>query len=195
MSCTTLNPLAVEGREASQVTEIMNSLVEPARTGDTAAADRLFAQARPYLLRVALVLGCDPDSAPDVVQETLLQGHARLQSYDRTRGSFKGWLAVILSRRVKNLRRDQARRFRFLERFSQVIRKEQAPPARVVEARLTLRRLMRRLTGRQRQVVALYHIGGLRADEVAACLGMTAAGVRSTARDARTRLNQMEVSP
>ena len=62
--------------------------------------------------------------------------------------------------------------------------------SRAVEARLTLRRLLDRLTRRQREVIALYEIDGLSAEEVAGILGISAAGVRSLARDARRRLSE-----
>jgi RNA polymerase sigma factor (sigma-70 family) len=57
-----------------------------------------------------------------------------------------------------------------------------------VEARLTLHRLLEQLTRRQREVVALYEIDGLSAEEVSRILEITAAGVRSLARDARRKL-------
>jgi DNA-directed RNA polymerase specialized sigma24 family protein len=59
-----------------------------------------------------------------------------------------------------------------------------------LEARLVLERLLSCLTDCQREVVALYEIGELSADEVARAVGCTPPGVRSIARDARIRLSE-----
>ena len=95
---------------------------------------------------------------------------------------------MILVRRARNRGRGLARRRRLLEAVRVVTRR--ASPAGVagVEARLTLERLVGALTERQREVVALYEIAGLRAEEAAELLGVSAAGVRSMARDARRKL-------
>ena len=97
MSCRTL--------EMVEMPDLLDSLVEPARQGDRSAADRLFSEAGPYLLRL-----------------------------------------------------------RFLDRFKPLAQRRQNLPTEVTEARMTISRLMQGLTERQRQVVALYHIGGLAAD-------------------------------
>ena len=164
------------------------ALVEAARGGDEAATGRLYAHVRPRLLRIALALGVDPDAAADLVQETLWSAHKNLGRFDAARASFEGWLGTILVRRARNRWRSLARGRRLLKAFAASARTTSEPGSHAVEARLTLSRLVEQLTRRQREVVALYEIDGLSAGEVADILGISAAGVRSIARDARRRL-------
>jgi RNA polymerase sigma-70 factor (ECF subfamily) len=185
---------------ALQSGEILAATAEPdtdlsqwvgaARDGDTAAADRLYTAVRPRLLRTALALGVDPEQAADLVQETLWSAHRNLRRYDPDKASFEGWLGLILVRRTRNRWRSLARTRRLLEALRVVTPRFASAEAETVEARLTLDRLLGTLTSRQREVVALYEIAGLGADEAARLLGISAAGVRSQARDARRRLSE-----
>jgi len=164
------------------------ALVDAARGGDADATDRLYSSVRPRLLRIALALGVDPDDAADLVQETLWSAHRNLGRFDAGRASFEGWLGTILVRRARNRWRALARGRRLLTAFAASAWTSSEAPSRAVEARLTLARLLDRLSRRQREVIALYEIDGLSAEEVAGILGISAAGVRSMARDARRRL-------
>jgi RNA polymerase sigma-70 factor (ECF subfamily) len=165
-------------------------LVRAVREGDRAAADRLYAAVRPRLIRVALALGSDPETAADTVQESLWAAHRNLDRFDAGRASFEGWLSVILLRRLSNRRRSALRVSRLLAALRGQQTAQGGRGARAVEARLTLDKLLRRLTPRQREVIALYEIGELSADEVARLLDLTPGGVRSIARDARRRLRE-----
>jgi RNA polymerase sigma factor (sigma-70 family) len=152
--------------------------------------DQDFAALRPKLIRIALALGIDPEDAKDLAQESLLAAHRNLQRFDPEKGSFEGWASVILLRRARNRQRSSQRRWKLQEAVRRFAPRSVAPAAGAVEARLTLQRLLRELTPRQREVVALYEIGGLSAAEAGEHLDMTAAGVRSIARDARQRLTE-----
>ena len=122
------------------------------------------------------------------MQETLWSAHRNLKRFDAGRGSFQGWLGTILVRRTRNRWRALTRGRRLLRALAESRPVAVEPSARAVEARLTLGRLLEPLTRRQREIVALYEIEGLSADEVAGILGISAGGVRSLARDARRRL-------
>jgi RNA polymerase sigma-70 factor (ECF subfamily) len=180
--------------EASAVGDLL-PLVRAALDGDRQVADRLYELVRPRLLRIALALGADPETAADTVQESLWAAHRSLSRFDPSRASFQGWLGVILTRRLRNQRRAAARRMRMLEalRVAAPRRSDRGQP--VAEARITLRRLLEELTDRQREVIALYEIGELSAAEVARALDLTPAGVRSIARDARRRLTAAALTP
>jgi RNA polymerase sigma factor (sigma-70 family) len=143
---------------------------------------------RPKLIRIALALGIDPEDAKDLAQESLLSAHRNLERFDASKGSFEGWMSVILVRRARSWQRSANRRWKMLNAFRASAPKKASATSGAVEARLTLQRLLRELTPRQREVVALYEIGGLSAAEAGEHLDMTAAGVRSIARDARQRL-------
>jgi RNA polymerase sigma-70 factor (ECF subfamily) len=167
-------------------------LVEAARRGDERAAERLYERARPRLLRAALALGVHPDDAADVVQETLWSAHRNLARFDAGQASFDGWLGVILVRRARNRWRGLVRRRRLLAALGLSSGPAADPGPRATEARMTLRSLVGRLSPRQREVVALYEIAGFDAAEAGRILGISAAGVRSVARDARRRLAEEE---
>jgi RNA polymerase sigma-70 factor (ECF subfamily) len=165
-------------------------LVRDVLAGDGEAADRLYESVRPGLLRMALALGVGPESAADLVQDTLWAAHRRLERYDPERASFEGWLAVILVRRTRNFWRGRRRMHRVLGLLRAVRTTGEERDREVLEARLTVDRLLAGLTPRQREVVALYEISGLGADRVAEILGISPAGVRSLARDARRKLTE-----
>ena len=160
-----------------------------AARGESGAADRLWAAVRPRLSRIALAIGIPPDDVPDLVQDALFAAHRRLRSFDPQKGTIEGWLSASLVRRARNAFRAERRRRRMVERFGAFFeRRARSRPMDAVEARLTLARLLGALTDGQREVIALYEIGELTAEDTGRLLGITAAGVRSTARDARVRL-------
>lgn len=188
---------AIAPRADAAMTEIpdLTSLAVDARSGDEATLDLLYRTARPSLLRWALAMGAGPDTAPDLVQETLWAAHRHLTSFDPARGTFEGWIATILVRRLRNRRRARARRARLLDSF----RAEGSPGSarrtlpraiEVVHARAALHKLLAVLTDRQREVVALYDLAEMNATDVARVLDLTPAGVRSIARDAHRKLEK-----
>lgn len=175
----------------SEPPQSLESLAVAARHGDPAAVEQLYSAAGSRLGRIALALGIPPDDAPDVVQEVLLSAWGHLEDFDPEKGSFVGWLIPGLKGRAFNRRRAGSRRQRFLDRLRiRTVRRGEhiRHDHETIEARLTLKKLLLALTGRQREVVALYEIEGLSAKETAGLLGMSEAGVRSIARDARQRL-------
>lgn len=159
--------------------------------GPPASVAERLETAAPRLTRIALALGVPAQDVPDLVQDTLLAAHRARRSFDPARGGFETWTATILVRRARNLRRGERRR-RALGAVLGTLGRGTPPRGRPeidrLEARLTLDRLVSCLSDSQREVVALYEIGELSAEEAARILGHTAAGVRSIARDARTRL-------
>jgi RNA polymerase sigma factor (sigma-70 family) len=161
------------------------------RVAGTRTDPRLEA-ATPRLTRIALALGVRAQDVPDVVQDSLLAAHRARGGFEEGRGTFESWLATILVRRVRNARRAERRRQALRTVLSILGGREPATRSDIarIEARLVLDRLVSCLTDTQREVVALYEIGELPAEEVARTLGCTAAGVRSIARDARTKLSQ-----
>lgn len=147
--------------------------------------------ARKHLCRIALALGVRAEDVPDVVQETFLVAHRARNRFDPQRGAFDAWLASILVGRARNRLR-AAWRWRRLVAALRAIpfagRRNGDASLAGLEARLVVERLLKSLTDSQREVVALYEIAEMSADEAARLLGISAAGVRSIARDARCRL-------
>ncbi len=173
----------------------LDALAVEARPGDRDARERLWSVCRPKLTGVALGSGINPDDVPDLVQDALFSADTHLDSFDPGRGSFRSWLITILLNGRNNLTRSRARRARILQGM--------APrgngngnghgPGRLepVEARLQINRLLPFLTRTQRTIVVLYEIGGLSAYEASLILGITPAGVRSVAREARRRMARL----
>jgi len=176
---------------ASRPTEpLLDEPAQAARALPASPARRLEA-ATPRLTRIALALGAPAQEVPDLVQDTLLAAHRALRSFDPDRGSFDAWLATILVRRVQNARRAERRRRALRGLLGRIGAPREPRGTRDIdraEARLVLAKLVACLSDSQREVIALYEIGDLPAEEVARALGHTAAGVRSIARDARTKL-------
>lgn len=170
----------------------LEDLAAAAQAGDGAAADALYRGAHARLTRIALALGASPDDTPDLVQEALLAGWRHLERFDPRQGSFVGWLVPGLKGRLLNRRRGVGRKLGFLERFGRAQPSPEGAAQQTrdaLEARLTVSKLLAGLTDRQREVVALYELGGLSARETASLLGIGESGVRSIARDARRRLH------
>ena len=166
----------------------LETLAETAHRGDRHALEQLLSAAEPRLTRMALAFGASPDDAPDLVQEVLLAAWRRFDDFDPRKGTFLAWIAGGLHGRVSNLRRGAGRRETFLGRFRDESDGEFSLPHGAVEARITLARLVSALSSRQREVVALYELGGLSGKETASLLGIGEAAVRSIARDARGQL-------
>lgn len=168
-----------------------DAAVTAAWPANDTSAERLWAEVRPRLMRIALAVGVRPDDVPDLVQETLIAAHAALPRFDAARGRLEAWVATILVRRAHNLARGRRRRERAIAAFVRS-RPDPRPVVRdasaALEARLTLERLLEALTAEQREVVALYEIAEWSAEEVGGALGISPATVRSVARDARRRL-------
>jgi RNA polymerase sigma-70 factor (ECF subfamily) len=170
----------------------LDGIARAAQGGDGEADEALFVILRPGLERIAAGMGIPPGDIPDVVQETLVAVHLNLHRFDPARGSARTWATTILARLRLNMVRRRARRVRCLESLigpagpCRAPRTGPAPPAAPGAGDVAA--LLAGLTRRQRQVVAVYAIGGLSALEAGRVLGLSPAGVRSIARDARNRL-------
>lgn len=76
------------------------------RTGDESAMQVLYDRYAPVVYAVALRVLADTGAAEDVLQEVFLQLWRKPQSFDASRGSMAGWLAVIARHRaVDHLRK------------------------------------------------------------------------------------------
>lgn len=161
-----------------------------ARAGDRRAQEAMLELARPRLVRMALAFGAPPDDVPDLVQEVLIGAWRNFEALDPDKGSFLSWVARGLHGRVANLRRGHGRRTHFFDRWRHESEDGSEEPHSAVDARLTLAKLVGSLSPRQRDIVALYELGGLSGKETANVLGIRESAVRSIARDARKALTR-----
>lgn len=167
----------------------LEELAVAACDGDAQAAEVLCEMARRRLISIGLALGIPPDDVGDVVQDVLFSAWRNLARFDPSAGSFLGWLTPGLKGRAINRHRGHNRREGLLQKL-RLAEPRSHEPHGAVEARATLAKLLAVLTERQREVVALYELGGLSGQETAQILGIGEAGVRSIARDARRRLKE-----
>jgi len=185
-------------REAVVTSQDLARLALAARASRGAEEERLWQAARPRLVRIALALGVPAADVPDLVQDALFAAHRALRRFDPGAGSFEGWIGTIIVRRAQNLARSRRRRRRFLDALRTIglpVAPRSAPALDRLEARLVIERLLGCLSVSQREVVALYEFGEMDAAEAARVLGISAAGVRSIARDARRRLAEEARGP
>ena len=144
----------------------------------------------PALLRAAIALGCGPDDAADLVQDTLLAAFRSIDRFDPARGSFGAWTHAILVRRCSNWWRAKRRLRLALNRFAHEATDRQPASSDAVDARLTLERLTVCLSRAQRRVWALVEIAGLTSREAAVALRLREVTIRSHLRHARAALRQ-----
>ncbi|MBL9031857.1 MAG: sigma-70 family RNA polymerase sigma factor [Phycisphaerae bacterium] len=84
-------------------------LLEDYRQGDSAAFRSLIERHQDDLLRFLVRLTGDRSSAEDVFQETFLQVHLSMDSFDPTR-RFKPWMFTIAANKARDLLRKRVRR-------------------------------------------------------------------------------------
>ena len=129
-----------------------------------------------------------PHRVEDLVQETFMRAHRNAAIFDTSRPAWP-WLATI----ANNLVVDSARRrAAALEDPAEVTRLERADPAADladhydrVERRTAIADVLGDLPERQRRVLVLRDVDGLRYDEVAAHEGMSVDTVKSLLKRAR----------
>jgi RNA polymerase sigma-70 factor (ECF subfamily) len=175
-------------------------LLAAARRGDAAARDRLFARHRGRLRRMVAVrldrrvaARVDPS---DVVQETLAEAAARLDSYLRDQPlPFYPWLRQLAADRLADAHRRHLRAGRravtreeppalpwesVLELADRLVAAEGGPGAGLsrAERRARVRAALDRLPDRDREVLVLRHLEQLSTREAAAALGTTEGAVK-----------------
>ena len=155
---------------------------------DSALAARMFEQHGSAIRRYLRRLSGHPDVANDLTQDVyvrVVRAAARYEPRERERA----WLFRI----ARNV---------FLDHRKAGARSPQAIDARLEEVapaaqgtRVDVNAALQRLDATDREAFLLCEVGGLRYDEIAALLGLTAAGVRSRIYRARLSLREMLMPP
>jgi len=123
----------------------------------------------------------DPEAAADAVQDAFIAADrrwAKVSRYDDP----AAWVRRVALNRLRSGRRLGRRRQEILATVRPVA------PADLTDELLDLRRALDALPERQRLTVCLFHLAGLKVDEVAAALEVAPGTVKSTLHDARLRL-------
>ncbi len=174
----------------------LDSLLAAVGRGQHGAFDLVYEQLRePVYRQVATVLR-DPAQSEEVTQEVFLELWSTAGHYDPGKGSAAGWAMMIARRRAIDRVRSSA--------ASAVRDQQAAPPAELwdqtheaaAEAldRERLARSLSKLTGPQREVIALAYFGGHTHRQVAAILGAPLGTVKGRIREALIKLRHAMTS-
>ena len=133
------------------------------------ALRRIYEKYRNYLLKIAVVLEDDTNTAEDAVEDVFV---SFAQSADRIRlaGSLKHYLATSLANRIRNLRRDRQRhRESNIDDAKTVTSNSVRPEQWVIlnEQLQLLTEAMAEIPYEQREVIALYMQGDLTFRQIA----------------------------
>lgn len=167
--------------EADQV------LMAHAQAGNQEAFARVAARYEAPLFRFFCRMGADADAAADLFQETIIQLYERRHAYDPVR-PFRPWLYGIAHLVWKDWRRQAARRFERLSRWSALEPRSPDEPSagQDVNAELdrdligvAVRMAVSHLSEEHRTVLILRHYQGLAYPEIAEVLGVPAGTVKS----------------
>lgn len=165
------------------------ALVSRVLAGDARAYGKLVSRHQAALYRYARGMGLDPDTAEDMVQDTLVRAYTSLAEC-RDRGAFRAWAYRILRNRcldhLKNIRRrnvplDVAGPVGGAAGFD-------APPA---ELRHELEDALGRLSPLLREAFLLKHEAGYSYDELAEITDTSPSAVKMRVHRAREELRAM----
>ena len=179
------------GREMVNGALAERSLVDLARSGDTAAFESLVRSRMDAMYRLSLAILGDQADAADAAQETFVaawQELPRLRDLDR----FDAWLQRVAVNSCRmTLRARGRRRIREIPIAEMGSVEESAlvaAPARADSE--VLRTAIQRLPLDQRAILALHHLDGLPVAEVAEILGSPVGTAKSRLFKARTALER-----
>lgn len=169
-------------------------LVRSAAAGDDRAFTALVEALHGTLFRWALVRVGDPDSADDLLQQTLVRAHQGLRQY-RGESSVSTWMFRIMARLASDTMRKDLRRRVLLERVAGDTDSREInarlDPADSIHAADAIRRisvLLGELPARQREILNLVDLEGISLQEVSLMLAMEPVTVRANLFKARRAL-------
>jgi RNA polymerase sigma-70 factor (ECF subfamily) len=166
-------------------------LIERARQGDRAAFGELVERYQAPVFRTALAALRSREDAEDIAQEAFVAAYLKLDHF-RGEASFKTWLLAITWRRALDRRRTLAEAVR---RFVPVDGLGPAPDVAVqgsqeedlvdADRRAQVRRLIRRLPRKFREVLLLMATGEYTFEEAARVLGIPVGTAKWRASEGR----------
>jgi RNA polymerase sigma factor (sigma-70 family) len=169
-------------------------LAERARSGDTAAYERLVRMHQAVAFRAAYLVTGDGPDAEDAMQEAFIKAYRALGRF-RPGAPFRPWLLAIVTNEARNRRRSAGRRAKLGLRVaaeSQVLPPPASPEAAVVaaERREELLASVGELSEGERLVISYRYFLGLSEEETATTLGCARGTVKSRASRAIARLRK-----
>jgi RNA polymerase sigma-70 factor (ECF subfamily) len=166
--------------------------------GGALTAEELCRRYAPSVCRFAAMIAGSSTDADDLAQDALLRAVRAVSSYDAARGTAEAWLWRI----VVNAARDSARRRErardLWEQLTFLVPRESESVEDAVLARLRdadLHAHIRRMSHRDRLLLALRYGAGLDTDEVGAAVGLNPESAGKAVRRTLARLRaRLEVS-
>ena len=163
--------------------------------GDTRAFGQLMSAYRGFVQTFLWRYGIDRSDRDDLFQEIFLRIHQAAPRYQPSQ-PLRPWIVTIVLNTVRNHRRDQFRKSRFLSHFYLNARHrspgDQNPTAdQVLEQQSTVRWLesrIRDLPDKQRETLVLATMKGLRMKDIARVMGLPESTVKTHLRRARLKL-------
>jgi len=167
-----------------------------ARGGVSSAFDALVRRHQAAVLGLARRVVGDPATAEDVAQESFVDLHASLETYE-PRGKLRAYLLRVTLNRARRSRRGAARSPITLGPVPEVATSPEGEARILAEERqVEVQRAVDRLPRRQREVLALRFGAGLPHAEIAEVLGVPVGTVKSrlyhALRKLRPRLGELE---
>ena len=154
---------------------IADSVLTQAAAGDQAAFQQIVERFHNDLVRVGYAVAGDVETGRDAAQAAWETAWRKLSTL-RTAEKLRPWLLVIAA--------NEARRIMRRKRLRSVLELRGYAPSEEpeLEARaggLDLTAAMRRLSARDRQILAMRYAIGLSSEEIADVVGMSSSGVRT----------------
>ena len=158
--------------------------------GDSEAFSQLVHHYRSLVYTFLYRYGIDSQNRDDLFQEILLKIHQAAPRY-RPNQPLRPWLISIVLNTVRNHRRSEGRRWRFLKQLPQGPEAHEPGPDEIADHQATalwLESRIRALPDAQREILVLTTVKGLRMKEIAAMLEMPESTVKTHLRRARLTL-------
>lgn len=163
--------------------------------GDAEAFGQLMSAYRGFVMTFLWRYGVTPGDRDDLFQEIFLRIHQAASSYQPSQ-PLRPWIVTIILNTVRNYRRDQFRKSRFLSLFfadtkHRGQRDQNQGADQMLEQRSTVHWLesrIRDLPEKQREALVLSTMKGLRMKDIARVMGLPENTVKTHLRRARLAL-------
>ena len=180
---------------------VSNSLPEPSAdarlfqrfsAGDASAFDEVVATHQQRVARLAQRLLGWPQDVEDVVQDVFLAALGNLKNF-RGDSSLATWLATITLNKCRSHRRKRFLRWRSLRQKESETLAEQEAPGETTETETLerVRRAVRALPARYREVVVLHYLEEMPVAEVGKVLRISRGAAEVRLHRARTRMKTL----
>jgi len=182
-------PARADTTNRLQMTDLIHKV---ARNRDSQAFHELFVTFSPRIKAMLMRQGADPETAEEIVQETMLSVWRKAHLFAESKGSFSTWVFTI----ARNLRIDRLRRNGVWQELGTEIderpSEDDSPYDEVhrEQQRERVAAALETLTPEQHEVVRLSYIEGLTHTDIAERLGVPLGTVKSRMRLAYGKIRE-----